>query len=82
MIERRKSPGGRASTPEAKELRKVKKDLRTLSDVVNAFLASLDEEMQKPYSDQRGRRIAALANGLNLQNDIVRRFTLGLGGSK
>lgn len=66
------------STPLQIELRSAKKALRGLSDDVKNFLDALDVEMGKPSTFERGNRIAIAANALNLRNDIVRRYSLGL----
>ena len=62
----------------AKRLRKLEKDLRGLTDDVRTYLKWLDEEMRKPSSPQRGSRIARASNSLEMRNNMVRRFTLGI----
>lgn len=57
--------------------RQLNRHLRDLTETVTAFLAALDAEMAKPASPERGGRIAALSNRLNLQNDLSRRYGLG-----
>lgn len=52
------------------------RELRRLSDYVKDFLVLLDYTMKQPESVDRGRRVADLANKLEMKNDIVRRFTL------
>lgn len=66
------------SSPCTIELRSTRKALRQLSDDVKAFLAALDVEMRKPSSLERGQRVATAANALNLRNDTVRRYSLGM----
>ena len=61
-----------------KQAREYKKALTELSDAVVTALNVLDIEMRQPSSPKRGEKIAQIANALNLKNDIVRRFTLGL----
>ncbi len=58
--------------------RDLKKHLRDLSNAVTEHLAALDAEMVKPHGDERGRRIAQLGNALDLANDRVRYFALGV----
>ncbi len=50
--------------------------LKALTRDVRAFLLLLDGEMKKPSTVERGKKIAALSNALELANDKVRRFTL------
>lgn len=70
---------------EAKQLRdrrkarELKKHLTDLTATVTAFLAALDAEMCKTSSADRGRAIAKMSNALNLQNNIAKRFGLGVG---
>lgn len=71
----------RMLTPEEITLRDMKnfrRSLRKLSDDVRAYLAWLDIEMKKPSDNKRGERIASASNSLEMQNDIIRRFTLQL----
>jgi hypothetical protein len=63
-----------------RELNKQRKVLHDLTDEVWAFLQLLDKEMRKPSNPERGTRIAQLSNRLELQNDLIRRFRLGLKG--
>lgn len=65
--------------PTATEARKVKQHLRDLSAAVSAFLLDFDAEMAKrDVPDEVGRRAARLANALDLANDRVRYFALGV----
>ena len=71
----------RQRTPEEitmRDMRKFRQSLRKLSDDVRAYLAWMDEEMKKPSDNKRGERIAQASNTLEMQNDIIRRFTLQL----
>lgn len=61
-----------------RQARELKKHLRDLTVCVTQCLAALDAEMLKPSTPERGSRIARISNALNLQNDIARRFGLGL----
>lgn len=60
------------------ELRAMKKHLRDLSAVVGQCVTALDAEMKQPSTVARGSRIANITNALQLQNDIARRFGLGV----
>lgn len=57
---------------------RMKKALRSLSDDVKTFIILLDAEMTRPSDVLRGQRIAKMTNGLQLKNDMARRFALGL----
>lgn len=63
---------------ERKKNRELTKHLRDLTYTVIQCLAALDAEMVKPSNPERGKRIAQISNTLNLQNDIARRFGLGI----
>lgn len=58
--------------------RKLKTHLRELSAAVTDHLRALDAEMKLPSSAERGRRIARLASELDMANDRVRYFALGV----
>jgi hypothetical protein len=65
---------------ERQRARKYKAALLALSESVRFFLSRFDAEMQDKTTigtAQRGKKLAALANALNLENDKVRFFTLG-----
>jgi hypothetical protein len=57
---------------------KLRKGLRELTDHVQAYLVLVDQEYKKQESVERGKRLADLANKLQLKNDLVRRYTLEL----
>lgn len=64
---------------EARRLRKLRKDCRDrkreLEQIVKdieAFLQALDAEMKRPSSPERGRRVAALSNALEMRKDVIR----------
>ena len=54
-----------------------KKALRELTEAVQAFENALDIEMKKPSTFERGKRIAALMNRLQIANHAAMHFTLG-----
>lgn len=60
------------------DARKLKAHLGELSAAVTAHLEALDAEMRKPDSHARGQHIAKAANDLELANDRVRYFALGV----
>lgn len=55
-----------------------KKALTELSLSVSQFIKALDAEMKQPSSPKRGENIAKLSNALDLANDKVRYFNLGI----
>ena len=55
----------------------MKKYLRGLTKAVDVYLKAFDAEMAKPSDYERGRRIAALSNHLEMANDMAKRFGLG-----
>ena len=61
-----------------KQAREDKKALRELSAVVSVNIKLLDEAMGEPESKERGQKIAAILNGLDMVNDSVRYFHLGV----
>jgi hypothetical protein len=60
------------------EARKLRSHLNELTAAVGKHLRALDAEMKKPSDVERGKRIAALANDLDLANDRARYFGLGV----
>lgn len=63
---------------ERKQARKDKLALKNLSDSTGAFLRALDILMKEPEGNVRGRKIAKLSNDLEMANDTVRYFHLGV----
>lgn len=62
----------------AKDLRAKTTVLSDLTDKVMVFLSQFDILMKQPESPERGRRLASLANWLELNNDSIRYSTLGV----
>jgi len=60
------------------EERKLKKALKELSLAVSRFLRLLDDTMTQPEGKARGQAIAKLSNDLEMANDLVRFFSLGV----
>jgi hypothetical protein len=57
-----------------RDLRETRRLLRDLTRTVDRALSILDAEMRGPSTVERGERVAAIANGLDLQNQIAKRF--------
>lgn len=55
----------------------LRKNLEFLTGNVRSYLRCLDGVMKLPESQERGERIALMANGLEMVNDRVRYITLG-----
>lgn len=67
-----------ALTADQKEDREDRKALRELSSAVTFALNAIDAEMKLPPSPERGGRIAKIMNALDMANDKVRYFRLGV----
>ncbi len=63
---------------ERRKSRELKKHLTDLTKTVTVCVAQIDAEMCLPSTPERGGRIAKICNALNLQNDIAKRFGLGI----
>ena len=61
-----------------KEARKYKEHLIALSKSCFIFLRRLDEIMKTESTNKRGEAIANIANQLEIANDKVRYFALGV----
>ncbi len=59
-------------------LRTLRDALRKLTDAVTTHLAALDQTMQEPSTEARGKEIARLATALNYAYDMAMHFSLGL----
>ena len=64
--------------PVTKEERRLRQHLKDLTITVTSFLDALDREMAQPSTNERGQRIARLANDLNMANDNARFFGLNI----
>jgi hypothetical protein len=62
----------------AAEIRKYRNSLVAVTNAVRTFLHALDGEMKLPSTVDRGKRIAALCNQLEMANDNARYFGLGI----
>ena len=61
-----------------KKVREQHKALADLVSCVEQFLKLLDQEMKKPSSLERGRKIAQLATALEIAKDSARFGALGI----
>ena len=61
-----------------RDMRNLKTNLKALTDQVLRHLVWLDEEMAKHESPERGKRLAAMANVLDMANDAARYHALGI----
>lgn len=52
--------------------------LRELTQTVTRVASALDQEMRRPSSFERGKRIAKIINALEWANDCARHFGLGI----
>jgi hypothetical protein len=59
-------------------LRATRTALRSLTDTLTVCLAAMDQVMQGPSTETRGKRVAAIANVLDNANDAALRYGLGL----
>ena len=57
---------------------RYRRDLKTLTEAVTAFLSQLDELMKQPSTGERGNKIAWLCNSMEMINDQIRYGTLGI----
>lgn len=64
----------------AKDLRKTRRELQGLSDAILLFVDAADATFRKDQTvpKEAGARLARLLNALELANDQVRFFTLGV----
>lgn len=60
------------------QARRYKVVLKELTSEVTKALRALDAAMKEPESVERGRRIAGIANALEMVNDSVHYFSLGV----
>lgn len=56
----------------------VRRHLRGLCGAVETAIVLLDKEMRGPSTVERGERIAAVCNALELVNDSAKHFGLGM----
>ena len=59
-----------------------KKYLKELTEKVAVFIAMLDATMEEPLSFKRGKKIACLANNLDMANDSAMKFGLNYSWKK
>jgi Na+/phosphate symporter len=62
----------------SKEIKKLKKNLLSLTIAIKECLNRLDVEMKNPSCLERGKRIAKICNNLEFANDHARYFVLDI----
>lgn len=65
-----------------RQVRELRKSLTSLVTAVEQYVARLDVVMKEPSNVERGKKIAALTNELDLAKDLAKHFGLGLSLSK
>ena len=63
---------------DAKKARHYKKALKDLIEVLEANIRHFDSVAKEPSSPQKGERLAAVMNNIELQKDLAKRFGLGI----
>lgn len=63
-------------TDAEREVRQLRVELRKLANATTIALDAMDAEMKTPSDVNRGKRIAAILNELNLAHDGARHFGL------
>ena len=63
-------------SPEQREIRKLRRELKGLISATTTALKFLDVEMRQPSTHERGKRIARLCNFLEMAKDSARHFGL------
>ncbi len=66
-----------AISGEQREIRALKRHLRDLVKSVSVNLDAIHETMTKVESNERGKRMAAICNSLEMSKDMAERFGLG-----
>ena len=67
---------GRKQAKRCKCCRVHRKTMNDMSKLLIQALGALDAEMKKPTGPERGKRIAAIANAIDIQRQVMERFTL------
>lgn len=67
-----------ALTTDQRQARRYKAALKELSGHVTTAVRAMDAIMKESESAHRGKMIAAILNGLEMANDRVRFFQLGV----
>lgn len=58
--------------------KELRQRLKALTAAVMKTIAAIDAEMKRPSTPDRGKRIAAITNALEIENDKARYFGLGV----
>ena len=65
-------------TPEQRQIRHLRAHLKELVSIVAQTISAIDTEMQKPAGPDRGKRIAAIMNVLEMAHDQAWHFGLDM----
>lgn len=65
-------------TPEQRQIRELRRNLKDLVESVGVCLGALDAEMRTPSDAKRGQRVAAICNALDLAHDRAAHFGLDM----
>lgn len=61
-----------------RDAKKYRKALVEITETVTGCLSALDRVMREPSSNERGKKVAAISNALEMQNDRIRYGVLGI----
>lgn len=79
LMDQAQLAGSRSARLQAeREARKYKKALTSLTGSIGRALAAIDAVMKERESPERGKRVAKIANELEMANDSVRYSILGV----
>ena len=56
--------------------------LKSLTSMVAVAISKIDTIMQEPSTNDRGKKVAAIMNGLEIENDAAMHFGLGYSFAK
>jgi predicted nucleic acid-binding Zn-ribbon protein len=78
-LQARATEAEKQARDERRARRDIEKHLTELVVAAEVAVKALDEEMAKPVSTERGKRVAAIANRLEMAKDMAIRFGLRRG---
>ena len=67
-----------STTHKPRDVFKLKRHLRDLCITVEAAVAAIDRELAGPSTHDRGKRLAAICNALEMEKDCAKHVGLGL----